>query len=70
MKLTSSLIKSVIQPLWTKHKGITKHDISNLHVKILRLMPTYSKTNGDYDDMLDGTENDVTLDDDAEYELT
>ena len=41
-------------------------------------MPTYSKTNGDCDefktivsanDMLDGIENDVTLDDDEAYEL-
>ena len=78
VKLTSSLIKSVLQPLWTKHKGITKHDTFNLRVKIMRLMPTYSKTNGDYEefkkvvnafDMLDGIENDVTLDDDEVYEL-
>ena len=78
VKLTSSLIKSVLQPLWTKHKGITKYDVFNLRVEIMRLMPTYSKTNADYEefkkvvnanDMLDGIENDVTLDDDEAYEL-
>ena len=50
VKLTSSLIKSVLQPLWTKHKGITKYDVFNLRVEIMRLMPTYSKTNADYED--------------------
>ena len=80
VKLTSSLIKNFLQPLWTKQKGITKDDTFNLCVKIPTLMPpTYSKTDGDYDefktsvntnDTLDSIENDVTLDDDAEYELT
>jgi len=78
VKLTSSLIKSVLQPLWTKHKEITKHDTFNLRVKIRRLMPIYSNTNGDYEEfkkivnannMLNGIENDVTIDDDEAYEL-
>ena len=78
VKLTSSHIKSVLTPLWTKHEGITKHDVLNLRVKIMRLMPTYIKSNTGYEefkrvvnanDMLDGIENDVSLDDDEAYEL-
>ena len=63
VKLTLSLIKSILKTLWTKYKEITKHDTFNFHVKIMRLMPTFVKTNGDYEefksvvnanDMLDG----------------
>jgi hypothetical protein len=39
-KLSSSLIKSVMEPVWptaTASKNITKHDVFNIRVKVMRL---------------------------------
>ena len=78
-KLPSSLIKSIMEPVWpTASKNISKHDVFNIRVKIMRLMPTFRKTNQDYEefkrvananDMLKGIENTSSLDDDEAYEL-
>ena len=78
-KLSSSLIKSVMEPVWpTASKNITKHDVFNIRVKVMRLMPMFRKTNKDYEefkrvananDMLKGIENISSIDDDEAYEL-
>jgi hypothetical protein len=78
-KLSSSLIKIVMEPVWpTASKNITKHDVFNIRVKVMRLMPMFRKTNKDYEefkrvananDMLKGIENISSVDDDEAYEL-
>lgn len=71
-KLESCLIKKVIQPVWPNIKYITKHDIFNIRVKIIKLLPVYRKSSGDYDrfkevvnssNMLNKIDSEVFLDD-------
>jgi len=68
-----------MEPVWpTASKNITKHDVFNIRVKVMRLMPMFRKTNKDYEefkrvananDMLKGIENISSIDDDEAYEL-
>ena len=68
-----------MEPVWpTASKNITKHDVFNIRVKVMRLMPLFCKTNKDYEefkrvananDMLKGIENISSIDDDEAYEL-
>ena len=46
-QLTRILIKSQLRKIWPKHKEITKHDV---RVKIMKLLPTYRNSNGDYEE--------------------
>ena len=77
-KLASSLIKKVMQPIWPKAKDISKHDVFNIRVKVMRLLPTYRKSNGEYNQfksvvnaniMLRGIDNEVDINDDEVYDL-
>jgi hypothetical protein len=48
--LTSSLIKQVIRPTWPSGKNITKHDVFNIRVRVMRMLPIFKQTNGHYAD--------------------
>jgi len=40
-----------MEPVWpTASKNITKHDVFNIRVKVMRLMPMFRKTNKDYEE--------------------
>ena len=67
-----------MQPVWPRAKSISKHDAFNIHVKVMRLLPIYKGSHGDYKRFkdivnatvfLNGIYNEVTLDDDKAYEL-
>ena len=77
-KVASSLIKSIMKPVWPKKKEISIHITFNIPVKVTRFMPILHRTNGDYkdfkvvvnaNDILNGIDNDVTLYDEKAYEL-
>ena len=78
-KLSASVIKETIEPVWPKaKKNITKHDVFNLRVKVMRLMPTFRKSNGEYEEfkkvvnaseLLRGIDNEESINDDEAYEL-
>ena len=72
-KLESAYIKSVLRPILPKAKNVTKHDVFNTRVKVMRLLPTFRKTNGEYEafkevananDLLGGIDNVTALNDD------
>ena len=76
-KLTAANIKIVAGSAWPKKKGVTKQDVFNLRVKVMRSMPVFRKSNEDYkafqeivnsSDFLHGIDND-SLNDDEAYEL-
>ena len=76
-KLSTSSIKSIMKVAWPKAKLPSKQDIFNIRVKIMRLMPTFRKSNQDYEtfkevvnasDMLQGIDNEELTDDEA-YQL-
>ena len=76
-RLDSHLITIVMKPILPRAKALTKHDIINIPVKVMRLLPVYRSTNRDYEqfkevvnasDLLDGIENEVDIDDDEAYE--
>ena len=77
-KLQPAIIKAVLEPVLPKQKLITKYDIFDWRARIEKLMPTYRKSNGDYEafkevanasGMLDGIDNEVSLNDDEAYTL-
>ena len=78
-KIPSSMIKAAIEPHWPEANNVSKHDVINIRAKLIKLLPTFQKTNnGDYEefkkvansnDMLSGTENTPSLDDDEVYQL-
>ena len=76
-RLTPETIKNTMMKVWPKAKAITKHDIFNIRVKVMKLMKTYRGSNREYEqfkkvvnasDMLQGIDNEA-LDDDEAYEL-
>ena len=76
-KLSTNSIKSVMRVAWPKAKLATKQDIFNIRVKVMKLMPTFRKSNQDYEtfkevvnasDMLQGIDNEELTDDEA-YQL-
>ena len=73
-KVSASIIKDVIGPVWPKAKGITKHDVWNMRVKVQKLMPIFRKSNGDYEEfkqvvnaseLLRGIDNEESINDDG-----
>lgn len=65
-RLASAFIKDTLAPIWPSAKNITKYDCFNVRVKIIRLLPTFKKSNGDYEefkavananDLLNGIDN-------------
>jgi len=77
-KITSSMIKDAIEPHWPEAKNVSKHDVFNIRAKLIKLLPSFQKTNGDYEefkkvansnDMLSGIDNTPSLDDDEAYQL-
>jgi hypothetical protein len=77
-KLDYPLITSAMQQVWPRAKPLTKHDMFNVQVKIMQLLPVFMKSNGDYERftevvnasaLLDGIENEVNLDDDEPYKV-
>jgi len=77
-KLPPTIIKAVLKQVLPKHKLITKNDVFDWRARIEKLMPTYRKSNGEYEafkevanasNMLDGIDNEVTLNDDEAYTL-
>ena len=77
-KLSPDLIRRVMKPVLFRAKPISKHDAFNIHVKVMRLLPIYKGSRGDYNlfkdivnanDFLNGIHNEATLDDDNAYEL-
>lgn len=77
-KLQPTIIKAILKPVLPKHKLITKNDVFDWRARIEKLMPTYRKSNGEYEafkevanasGMLDGIDNEVTLNDDEAYTL-
>ena len=76
-RLTSETIKNAMKNVWPKAKAITKHDIFNIRVKVMKLMKVYRGSNREYEqfksvvnasDLLQGIDNEA-LDDDEAYEL-
>ena len=77
--ISSSFIKSVLEPIWPSSKNITTHDVYNVRVRIRRLLPKFKSTGaGDFEafqsivnasDLLCGIDDMPTLDDDEAYEL-
>jgi len=76
--ISSSFIKSVLEPIWPSSKNITTHDVYNVRVRIRRLLPKFKSTVGDFEafqsivnssDLLCGIDDMPTLDDDEAYEL-
>ena len=77
-KLSSSLIKKVIGPIWPKNKVISKSNVFYIRVKVMRSLKAFNSTNGDYEefkqmvnasDLLSGIDNEVSLDDDEAVEM-
>ena len=78
IKLSHSLIKSVIQPIWPTQKSIFGQDTFNIHVKIKRLLSTFFNSKTDYDifksvvnqsELLSGIDDKIILSDDKVHEL-
>lgn len=76
-KLTASSIRNVMSVAWPSAKLTSKHDVFNLRVKVMKLMPIFRKSNNDYEafkevvnasDMLQGIDNEELNDDEA-YQL-
>ncbi len=42
-RLDSNLITNVMKPVWPRAKALTKHDIFNIRVKVMRLLPIYTE---------------------------
>jgi hypothetical protein len=66
-----------MQPVWPWAKSISKHDVFKIHLKVMRQLPIYKGSPGDYHrfkyivnaaDFLNGIHNEVTLADDKAYE--
>jgi len=77
-KIGASVIKDTMRPVWPKAKTITKHDVFNLRVKVMRVMPIYRKSNCQYEEfkevvnaseLMHGIDNEESLNDDEAYEL-
>ncbi len=59
-------------------KNVSKHDVFNIRAKLIKLLPSFKKTKGDYEefkkvansnDMLSGIDNTPSLHDDEAYQL-
>ena len=77
-RLDSNLVVNSLCNVWPHSKTISKHDVFNIHAKVMKLLPVYKQSNGDYEqfkavvnasDMLNGIEDEVSLDDDEAYEF-
>jgi hypothetical protein len=77
-RLDSNLITNVMKPVWPRAKEFSKHDVFNVRVKVMRLLPVYRRSDGDYEqfkevvnagNLLYGIENEIDIDDDEAYEL-
>ena len=77
-KLSTSTIKKVMTRVWPKKKVVSKSDVFNIKVKVMRLFKVFKNTNGDYEafkkmvnasDFLSGIDNETSIDDDEAYEL-
>ena len=77
-RLDSNLITNVMKPVWPRAKEFSKYDVFNVRVKVMRLLPVYRRSDGDYEqfkevvnagNLLDGIENEIDIDDDEAYEF-
>jgi hypothetical protein len=77
-RLDSNLIVNSLHHAFPQAKAISKHDVFNIHAKVMKLLPVFKDSNGDYEcfkavvnasDMLNGIDNEVSLDDDEASEL-
>ena len=77
-KLPTSTIKKAMARVWPKKKVVSKSDVFNIKVKVMRLFKVFKNTNGDYEafkkmvnasDFLSGIDNETSIDDDEAYEL-
>ena len=77
-RLDSNLVVNSLRHVWPCSKTISKHDVFNICAKVMKLLPVYKQSNGDYEqfkavvnasDMLNGIEDEVSLDDDEAYEF-
>ena len=64
--------------MWHRAKSISKHYTFNIKMKVMRPLPIYKDSDGDYNrfkevmnatDLLKGINNDMMFDDDEVYEL-
>lgn len=68
-RLDSNLITNAIKPVGLRVKALTKYNVFNICVKVMRILSAYKSRNGDYEQFkqvmnashcLDGIENEVT----------
>ncbi len=77
-RLSSDVMKRVLEPVMPCSKNLTNKDLFNVRVRVMRLLPSFCSCNGDYSEfkstingkeILDGIENDVSINDDETLEL-
>ncbi|KAK1748651.1 hypothetical protein QTG54_000590 [Skeletonema marinoi] len=77
-KLSTSLIKKVVGPVWPKNKVFTKNNVFNIRVRVKRSLAAFKSANGDYEDfkqmvnasdLLSGIDDEVSLNDDEAVEM-
>ena len=71
------MVKS-LRHAWPQAKAISKHHVFNIPTKVMKLLPDFKELNWDYEhfktvvnssDILNGIDNEVSLDDNEAYEL-
>ena len=76
--ISSSTIKNTIAPVWPKQKAMTKHDVFKIKVKLVKLLPIFKQTNGDFqkfqeqatsNELLSGIDDAPCLNDDEAYDM-
>jgi hypothetical protein len=76
--LDSNLIINSLHHVLPQSKAISKHGAFNIRAKLMKLLPVFKESNRDYNifkavvnssDMLNGIDNEVSLDDDEAYEF-
>jgi hypothetical protein len=77
--LKPSTIRDVMGPVWPSRKVMTKHDLFNINVKVMRLLPILKVSDGRFDEfqklananqMFAALDHDVSLDDDEAYAMS
>ena len=78
LRLSHQTIKCVITPIWPKHKQITGQDTFYIRLKVMKARRHFHNANKEYNtfkeeinscDLLNGIDDQCTLDDDDAYEL-
>ena len=48
-RLESNFIVNSLRSIWPTSKSISKHDVSNIYAKVMKLLPIFKEASGDYE---------------------